>query len=87
VSAVHLDRDGRARCGSHGARQLTADETQVTCTRCLAIMNGTYGVGNRQPDQPCGTLAAYRRHYRNGSKPCRSCLQARARYRIDRRAS
>lgn len=26
--------------------------------------------------QPCGTRAAYQRHYRNGEKPCRPCRDA-----------
>ena len=30
--------------------------------------------------RPHGTIAAARRHYRHGEKPCRSCLQAMARY-------
>jgi hypothetical protein len=29
--------------------------------------------------QPCGTLAAARRHYRHGEKPCPACLAANAR--------
>lgn len=28
--------------------------------------------------QPCGTTAAYRRHYRHGEKPCERCRQAEA---------
>jgi hypothetical protein len=27
--------------------------------------------------EPCGTLAAYRRHSRRGEKPCEACRQAR----------
>ena len=27
--------------------------------------------------EPCGTLAAYRRHSRSGEKPCEACRQAR----------
>lgn len=30
--------------------------------------------------RPHGTLAAYRRHYRHGERPCEPCTQARARY-------
>lgn len=26
--------------------------------------------------QPCGTPAAFRRHYRNGQKPCQACREA-----------
>ena len=36
--------------------------------------------------QPCGTVAAYRRHRRNGQPPCSACLAANAAYvRADRR--
>jgi hypothetical protein len=35
--------------------------------------------------QPCGTVAAYRRHYRHGEKPCWSCRQARSRWAADYR--
>jgi len=37
--------------------------------------------------QPHGTLAAWRRHYRLGEKPCYSCRQADVRARSERRAS
>ena len=82
---VHLDRDGRARCGRNAGIPVTVDETAVTCQFCLNIINGTHGTGNRQPDEPCGTPAAYRRHHRHGEKPCRSCRQAEARRREDMR--
>jgi hypothetical protein len=26
---------------------------------------------------PCGTVAAYMRHWRRGEKPCEACLQAK----------
>ena len=26
--------------------------------------------------KPCGTEAAYRRHYRRGQKPCQRCIDA-----------
>ena len=29
---------------------------------------------------PCGTPAAYRRHRRNGEKPCAACKRAEAQY-------
>jgi len=29
--------------------------------------------------KPCGTLAAYRRHYRHGEQPCEACKKANAR--------
>lgn len=28
--------------------------------------------------QPCGTVAAYRRHHRHGEAPCAACLAANA---------
>jgi hypothetical protein len=34
--------------------------------------------------KPCGTTAAYRRHYRHGGKPCESCKKANAIVRADR---
>jgi hypothetical protein len=83
---VHLDRgDSRARCGRPPGVQVTADEAEVTCAFCHGIINGTHGIGCRQPDQPCGTLAAYRRHHRHGEPPCRSCRQAKARFDADMR--
>lgn len=27
--------------------------------------------------KPCGTVAAYMRHYRRGEEPCDACLQAK----------
>lgn len=36
---------------------------------------------------PCGTLAAHRRHERNGEKPCELCLQAKAEYQRARRVA
>jgi len=35
--------------------------------------------------QPHGTVAAYKRHYRHGEKPCESCRQAEAIAKADRR--
>lgn len=83
---VHLDRDGRARCGNRAASQFTADREQVTCGTCLNIIDGTHGIGNRQPDEPCGTAAAYRRHRRRGERACPWCLAAERRRNADRRA-
>jgi len=35
-------------------------------------------MGARGPrPQPCGTLAAYKRHQRHGEVPCYACLDAR----------
>jgi WhiB family redox-sensing transcriptional regulator len=34
--------------------------------------------------QPCGTLAAYTRHYRNGEKPCAACRDANHRATSDK---
>lgn len=85
MSAVHLDRDGRARCGTPGAR-LVGAAPEVTCNRCLDMMAGVYTVGHTWPDlRPCGTTAAYRRHQRHGEKPCAACKQAVARRRQDQR--
>jgi len=83
---VHLDQGGRARCGNPGA-SLTGPEEEVTCARCIAIMNGTYGVGHHQTDSPHGSAARYRWHLRHQGKPvrCESCLQAERRRNQDRR--
>lgn len=68
--AVHLPAPGGgARCGNRGAALFGAPG-EVTCRQCL----GRY---SRWADvRPCGTLAAYRRHYRHGEQPCRQCRQA-----------
>jgi hypothetical protein len=34
--------------------------------------------------KPHGTPAAYRRHYRNGTKPCEACRKAQSRQNADR---
>jgi hypothetical protein len=44
--------------------------------------------GQRWADvKPCGTGAAYRRHYRRGEKPCLACRQWRSRLDRDQRAA
>jgi len=37
-----------------------------------------------EPSEPCGTLAAYRRHYRRGEPPCDACRIAHNRDAADR---
>lgn len=37
--------------------------------------------------QPCGTVAAYRRHLRHGEVPCRSCCDALALAQRERRGA
>ena len=37
--------------------------------------------------KPCGTVAAYRRHYRRGEKKDQACKQAEARRKADREAA
>ena len=79
---VHYDRDGRARCGRPQGVPVTASNAEVTCLFCLNLLNGTHGVGNRQPDNDwCGTPARYRWHLRHQGKPvrCEPCLQAERR--------
>lgn len=86
---VHLDRDGRARCNNPGARLLGTGQ-EVTCARCLNIMNGINHGGIQPLDQkPHGTRAAYRRHLRREGAPvrCESCLQAERRGMRDFRHS
>ena len=36
--------------------------------------------------QPCGTTGAYRRHIRNGERPCDDCRKAQKAYRSARAA-
>jgi hypothetical protein len=79
TGSVHYDSDGGPRCGRTGNPKLSEDPGEVTCRFCRRILDGTHGTGNRQPDLPCGTPAAYRRHFRRGEKPCESCQQAEAR--------
>jgi len=87
-SAVHLDAGGRARCGQPRPFRLAASQEQVTCARCLAGLAPVSGTRWQWPDvKPCGTLAACRRHYRRGEKPCESCRQAEQRRWQDRRAA
>lgn len=78
---IHLDRDGRTRCGHIGRNsQVAADLEDVTCQNCRDISAGIgRTLGTPWSDvRPHGTLAAYRRHYRHGEKPCESCRQANA---------
>ena len=84
TAKVHLERNGRARCGQ--GSWLSADVEAVTCATCRNITSGTHGHGNRQPDNDwCGTAARYRWHLRHEGKPvrCQPCLQAE-RIRDDR---
>lgn len=37
--------------------------------------------------EPCGTMAAARRHYRNGEKPCDACREAELQYQRERKGS
>lgn len=84
---VHYARDGQARCGRRDAARVTAVRARVTCGNCLARLPGA-DVSRRWHDpKPCGTTAAYRRHKRRGEAPCRSCLQANARDKADRKAA
>lgn len=84
---VHLDRDGRARCGGGGAENLpvTADETAVTCGRCKHILAGiNYGGIQWYHLKAHGTNAAVRRHYRRREKRCPACKQYEQRKNADR---
>jgi len=83
---MHLDRDGRAACGTRftrGIPRLTGLATQVTCATCVAKPSGYQW----SDPQPHGTPAAYRRHYRHGEKPCEACRQAENRRWQSRRAA
>lgn len=72
---VHLDRDGRSRCGVGNAR-VTADLDGVTCQNCRSLNAGILNVGRRTAKEPCGTAAAYRRHYRKGEPIDQACRAA-----------
>jgi hypothetical protein len=82
--AVHLDTGGRPRCGHPNAHYMSAGEAGVTCRICLGLMTGTHHAGVTWADpRPHGTIAAYRRHYRHGEKPCEACRQAELRRQED----
>lgn len=75
---VHLERDGRARCGKQNVL-LTAGQGEATCKACLNLLAGTHHVEVHWADpKPCGTEAAYRRHLRREGAPvrCEPCLKA-----------
>lgn len=79
---VHLDRDGRARCGHPRAGLFAVVESAATCGRCLDIAAGvSYGGIQPLDMKPHGTRARYRRHLRDEGKPvrCEPCLQAERR--------
>lgn len=41
-----------------------------------AKQGATTGVRGPKPTQPCGTVAAFRRHKRRGEEPCEHCKAA-----------
>ena len=43
------------------------------------------GIYRHSPKKPCGTVAAYQRHYTNGETPCAECKQAYAVARAESR--
>lgn len=42
------------------------------------------GARGPEPVQPCGTYAAWQRHYRRGEKPCDACTDANRRRTAER---
>lgn len=58
----------------------TSNPDKVTCQYCR-------GEVRRADVKPCGTSAAYKRHYRHGEKPCEACRQANIRDTADRKAA
>jgi hypothetical protein len=50
----------------------TADQQR----RWRASKGARTGQPGRRPVQPCGTVAAYRRHRRRGEQPCEACEAA-----------
>jgi len=83
MSAVHFDREGRARCGAR-PRSLTlaTGESGATCLTCLNILAGT---GNRWDVKACPSPAAYRRELRRGGLVHPWCREAANRDATDRR--
>ena len=85
--AIHLDTGAGPRCGHRRPFGLTHIPEAVTCGPCLMLMAGGFTLGLRHEEwqlAPHGTLAAYRRHYRRGTKPCEPCAQAKSRYNAGR---
>jgi hypothetical protein len=54
--------------------------------RWRARQGARTGQLGRRPVQPCGTLAAYRRHLDKGEEPCAECRAANAEYSRQARA-
>lgn len=46
--------------------------------RWRASKGARTGQPGRPATQPCGTVAAYKRHLRNGETPCEPCREANA---------
>jgi hypothetical protein len=87
---VHFDRGGigiSLRCGNRDWYQMTAAEKDVTCQKCISLVDGTWAVGRRWCDaKPCGTDAAERNHRRHGEKIDEACRLAANRASADRKA-
>jgi hypothetical protein len=82
----HLDKDGMPACRRLGPRRaplLVSDPEAVTCQRCLGSPSGWQW----SYVEPCGTLAAYRRHLRHDEKPCGACARANRLAAAERRAA
>lgn len=85
AARVHFGLLTGPRCGIRNWMAITGTEANVTCKRCLDLLNGTYHVGTRRIDvKPCGTPAAYRRHLRRGEPADETCLQGQRRISADR---
>jgi hypothetical protein len=51
--------------------------------RWRASKGARTGQPGRPPTQPCGTVAAYKRHQRKGETPCAACRGAWSAYQRD----
>lgn len=68
------DAHCRARPCGHSDRMSTAEQQR----RWRASKGARTGQPGRPVTQTCGTVAAYRRHLRNGETPCAPCRAANA---------
>lgn len=83
--ARYLDAGGPDMTNAEAGRLLRVSVRTIAAYRAALIAAGTIDPGRSGPNptSPCGTDAAYRRHLRNGEKPCPGCQQAEARRRAD----
>jgi hypothetical protein len=65
-------------------RQRTYCSRQCTLSK---VAPKAWAVRKQKPTKPHGTPAAWRKHYRDGEKPCEACRLAQTFYSQDLRAA